>query len=77
MSSLPEEAEIPQLTCHLDNPLSAGAMGTGEGTVLLAAFGITTGTTNTNKTEIHSQKLKQTLGMGEYCQNEVRKKISV
>lgn len=71
MSSLPEEAEMPQLTRHLDNPLSAGAVGTGEGTVLLAAFGITTATTNTNKTEIHLQKLKQTPDMGEYNQNEV------
>lgn len=68
---------MPQLTCHLDNPLSAGAMETGDSTVLLAAFGIITGTANTNKIEIHSQKLKQTPGMGEYYQNEVRKKISV
>lgn len=41
------------MTCHLDNPLSAGAMGTGEGAALLAAFGTAMGTT-----EIHSQKSK-------------------
>lgn len=41
------------MTCHLDNPLSAGAMGTGEGAALLAAFGTAMGTT-----EIHSQNSK-------------------
>lgn len=61
---------MPQLTCHLDNPLSAGATGTGEGTVLLASPQLQPTPTKL----IHSQKLKQTPGMGEYYQNEVREK---
>lgn len=49
MTSLTEEAEIPQVTGHLDNPLPAGAKRTGEGTALLAAFGTAMGTTDTGQ----------------------------
>jgi len=58
VNSPSEEAETPQMTCHLHNPQPAGAMGTGEGTALLTAFGTAMGTADIDKTKIHFKKSK-------------------